>query len=69
MGRKSYIEIAREKVIKGNFFLSHQAQIEHGEERIGFLEDKKVTVDFRWGNKLVVIEEVPAKVCNECWEK
>ena len=35
----------------------------------GILEDKKVTVDFRWGNKLTVIEEVPAKVCNECGEK
>ena len=35
----------------------------------GILEDKKVTVDFRWGNKLVVIEDVPAKVCNECGEK
>ena len=35
----------------------------------GVLEDKKVTVDFRWGDKLIVIEEVPAKVCNECGEK
>jgi YgiT-type zinc finger domain-containing protein len=35
----------------------------------GVLEDKKVTVDFRWGSKLIVIEEVPAKVCNECGEK
>ena len=35
----------------------------------GILEDKKVTVDFRWGDKLIVIEEVPAKVCNECGEK
>jgi YgiT-type zinc finger domain-containing protein len=35
----------------------------------GILEDKKVTVDFRWGSKLTVIEEVPAKVCNECGEK
>lgn len=35
----------------------------------GILEDKKVTVDFRWGNKLIVIEEVPVKVCNECGEK
>ena len=35
----------------------------------GILEDKKVTVDFRWGNKLTVIEEVPVKVCNECGEK
>jgi len=37
--------------------------------RKGVLEEKKVTVDFRWGNKLTVIEEVPAKVCNECGEK
>jgi YgiT-type zinc finger domain-containing protein len=35
----------------------------------GILEDKKVTVDFRWGKKLVVIEEVPAKVCSECGER
>ena len=37
--------------------------------RKGILEDKKVTVDFRWGDKLIVIGEVPAKVCNECGEK
>ena len=35
----------------------------------GILEDKKVTVDFRWGDELIVIEKVPAKVCNECGEK
>lgn len=35
----------------------------------GILEDRIVTVDFRWGKKLIVIEEVPAKVCNECGEK
>ena len=34
MGRKSYIEIAREKVSKGSFYLSHHAQIERGKERI-----------------------------------
>ena len=34
MDRKSYIEIAIEKVLKGNFYLSHHAQIERGEERI-----------------------------------
>ncbi|MBW1795432.1 MAG: type II toxin-antitoxin system MqsA family antitoxin [Deltaproteobacteria bacterium] len=28
-----------------------------------------MTVDFRWGSKLIVIEEVPAKVCNECGER
>lgn len=37
--------------------------------RKGILEDKRVTVDFRWGSKLIVIEEVPAKVCNECGER
>jgi len=37
--------------------------------RKGILEEKKVIVDFRWGNKLTVIEDVPAKVCNECREK
>ena len=30
----SYIEIAREKVAEGSFYLSHHAQIERGEERI-----------------------------------
>ncbi len=29
------------------------------------LEEKRVTVDFRWGDRLVIIENVPAKVCNE----
>lgn len=37
--------------------------------RKGVLEEKKITVDFRWGGKLIVIEEVPAKVCSECGEK
>ncbi len=35
----------------------------------GILVDKKVTVDFRWGKNLVIIEDVPAKVCNECGER
>ena len=36
----------------------------------GILEQKHVTVDFRWGDhQLVVIENVPAKVCNECGER
>lgn len=35
----------------------------------GILEEKHVTVDFRWGEKLVIIENVPAKVCNECGER
>jgi len=37
--------------------------------RRGFLEEKHVTVDFRWGKRLVIIENVPAKVCNECGER
>ena len=35
----------------------------------GVLVDKRVTVDFRWGKRLVIIEDVPAKVCNECGER
>jgi len=35
----------------------------------GVLEQRKVTVDFRWGDKLFIIENVPAKVCNECGER
>jgi len=35
----------------------------------GILEEKHVTVDFRWGEQLVIIENVPAKACNECGER
>ncbi len=35
----------------------------------GILEEKRVRVDFRWGDQLVIIENVPAKVCNECGER
>lgn len=35
----------------------------------GIVEEKHVTVDFRWGEELVIIENVPAKVCNECGER
>ena len=28
-----------------------------------------MTVDFRWGEQLVIIENVSAKVCNECGER
>ena len=37
--------------------------------RRGVLEDRHVTVDFRWGDKLVIIQNVPARVCNECGER
>ena len=30
---------------------------------------KKITVDFRWGDKLKVIEKVPAEVCQQCGDK
>lgn len=35
----------------------------------GIVEEKHVTVDFRWGDRLTIIENVPAKVCNECGER
>ena len=35
----------------------------------GVLQKRAVTVDFRWGDKLIVFENVPAKVCNECGER
>ena len=35
----------------------------------GRVVEKKVRVDFRWGDELVVIEDVPAEVCQQCGEK
>ena len=35
----------------------------------GRVVQEKVTVDFRWGQKLKVIEDVPAGVCQQCGEK
>jgi YgiT-type zinc finger domain-containing protein len=35
----------------------------------GRVEQQKVDVDFRWGRKLKVIEDVPAGVCQQCGEK
>jgi YgiT-type zinc finger domain-containing protein len=35
----------------------------------GRVVQKKVNVDFRWGRKLKVIEDVPAGVCQQCGEK
>lgn len=35
----------------------------------GRIVEQKVTVDFRWGDKLKVIENVPAGVCQQCGEK
>lgn len=33
------------------------------------MEEKSITVDLRIGDKLFVVEEVSAKVCNHCGEK
>src|ERR1043165_2270655 len=35
----------------------------------GRVVQEKVTIDFRWGHKLKVIENVPAEVCQQCGEK
>jgi len=35
----------------------------------GKIEERRVRVDFRWGDDLVVIEDVPAEVCQQCGEK
>ena len=33
------------------------------------MEEKSIAVDLRIGNKLFVVEKVPAKVCDQCGEK
>ncbi|MBI4744645.1 MAG: type II toxin-antitoxin system MqsA family antitoxin [Actinobacteria bacterium] len=35
----------------------------------GTIKKKKVRVDYRWGNELTILENVPAWVCNQCGEK
>ena len=35
----------------------------------GRVQERDVTVDYRWGNTLVVIKGVPAGVCQQCGEK
>ena len=35
----------------------------------GRVVQQKIEVDFRWGRKLKVIENVPAGVCQQCGEK
>lgn len=35
----------------------------------GKVVQEKVRVDFRWGRKLKVIENVPAGVCQQCGEQ
>ena len=35
----------------------------------GKVEEKKVTVDYRWKNDLTIVEGVPAGVCTQCGEQ
>lgn len=35
----------------------------------GKTEIRKMTVDFRWGNQLFVIQNVPVEVCIKCGER
>ena len=35
----------------------------------GRLQNQLVTVDYRWGDKLTVIKNVPAQMCKQCGEK
>ena len=35
----------------------------------GKIKGEEVSVDFWWGKKLVIFENVPAKVCQQCGEK
>jgi YgiT-type zinc finger domain-containing protein len=35
----------------------------------GNTEIKNVDVDFRWGDKLVVVKNVPVEVCTQCGER
>jgi YgiT-type zinc finger domain-containing protein len=35
----------------------------------GKIEIKKADVDFRWGDKLFIIKDVPVEVCSQCGER
>lgn len=35
----------------------------------GEVIDQLVTIDYRWGDDLVVVKDVPAGVCQQCGEK
>lgn len=35
----------------------------------GKVVQQQITVDYRWGDTLVVIKDVPAGVCQQCGEK
>lgn len=35
----------------------------------GKTEIKNVDIDFRWGDKLFVVKNVPVEICSQCGEK
>ncbi len=35
----------------------------------GEVTEQQITIDYRWGDTLVVIRDVPAGVCQQCGEK
>jgi len=35
----------------------------------GKVVEKQITIDYRWGEDLVIIKDVPAGVCQQCGEK
>jgi len=35
----------------------------------GTVRDEEVSVDFWWGDRLIIFQNVPAKVCQQCGEK
>jgi len=35
----------------------------------GKVKEQRVTIDYRWGDSLAVINDVPAGVCQQCGEK
>lgn len=35
----------------------------------GNTEIKNIDVDFRWGDKLFVVKDVPVEVCSQCGER
>lgn len=35
----------------------------------GTTKIKNIDIDFRWGDKLFVVENVPVEVCNQCGER
>ena len=35
----------------------------------GKTEIKNIDVDFRWGDKLYIVKNVPVEICNQCGER